>query len=61
MKKTPVLIVIALVLVLGTSLCIAASETSKPVEIPWLTSLDQALQLAKQQGKPVLLDFYNPK
>jgi|GEM_PF-321889 len=61
MKRMLVLTVVALVLVLGVSPCKAASETAKPVEIPWLTSLDQALQLAKQQGKPVLLDFYNPK
>jgi uncharacterized protein YyaL (SSP411 family) len=29
-------------------------------EIQWLTSLDEALAQAKQQDKPVLLDFFSP-
>ena len=28
--------------------------------IQWLTSLDEALAQAKQQDKPVLLDFFSP-
>lgn len=61
MKRIPVLMIIALVVALGAPPCIAASEAAKSVEIPWLKNFDQALQLAKQQGKPVLLDFFNPK
>lgn len=28
--------------------------------IAWLTSMDEALQQAKKQGRPILLDFFNP-
>jgi len=28
--------------------------------IEWETQLDKALETARQQGKPVLLDFFNP-
>ncbi len=28
--------------------------------IGWETDLDRALVRAKQEGKPVLLDFFNP-
>jgi len=61
MKRILALIVITLVLPLGLAPNMASAQTTKPREIPWLTSFDRALQLAKQQGKPVLLDFYNPK
>lgn len=53
------LVAVALALVLPTGL--AVSETTQPAGIPWLSSFDAALQLAKQQDKPILLDFYNPK
>jgi len=26
----------------------------------WKTNMEEALELAKKQGKPVLLDFFNP-
>ncbi len=61
MKKTVVLIVIAVVLALGVSPGMVASEPSKSAQIPWVSSFDTALQLAKQQNKPIFLDFYNPK
>jgi hypothetical protein len=35
-------------------------STDAPTEIRWLASLDEALALAKQQDKPVLLDFFSP-
>ena len=35
-------------------------NTGTPTEIRWLASLDEALDLAKQQDKPVLLDFFSP-
>lgn len=28
--------------------------------INWLTQMDEALSRAKQEGRPILLDFYNP-
>jgi hypothetical protein len=31
-----------------------------PGEIRWLASLDEALDQARQQDKPVLLDFFSP-
>jgi hypothetical protein len=30
-------------------------------KIPWETDLDEALVMASGQGKPVLLDFFNPE
>jgi hypothetical protein len=35
-------------------------STGSPTEIRWLASLEEALALAKQQGRPVLLDFFSP-
>jgi hypothetical protein len=35
-------------------------STGTPTELRWLTSLDEALALAKQRDKPVLLDFFSP-
>ena len=61
MKMKVFLIVIAVALVLAVSAAPGASEESKPAQIPWVSSFDTALQLAKQQDKPILLDFYNPK
>jgi hypothetical protein len=29
-------------------------------EVRWLNDLDEALRRAKQEKKPVLLDFFNP-
>ena len=28
--------------------------------IQWLTSMDQALTQARKEGRPILLDFFNP-
>lgn len=28
--------------------------------IQWLTGMDEALSRARAEGKPVLLDFFNP-
>ncbi len=28
--------------------------------IQWLTSMDEALGLARKEGRPILLDFFNP-
>jgi hypothetical protein len=36
-----------------------AVET-KPARVQWLDSLDDALAAAKETGKLVLLDFFNP-
>jgi len=29
-------------------------------KLEWVTSMDQALSRAKAEGKPILLDFFNP-
>lgn len=52
---------VAFLFAVGTRLDEANAQATKTDAIPWQTSFDSALQLAKQQGKPVLLDFYNPK
>jgi len=31
-----------------------------PNQIEWITSMDEALKRAKSEGKPILLDFFNP-
>ena len=28
--------------------------------VKWVTSMDEAIKLAKAQDKPILLDFFNP-
>lgn len=53
--------VVAVALVLGTWRGTVAYEDNKPTEIPWVSSFDAALQLAKKQDKPIFLDFFNPK
>jgi hypothetical protein len=30
-------------------------------QIKWLASLDQAVEQAKAQNKPILIDFFNPE
>jgi hypothetical protein len=35
-------------------------STGTQSAIRWLASLDEALELAKQHDKPVLLDFFSP-
>ena len=35
-------------------------STPGPTRIRWLASLDEALARAKQQDRPVLLDFFSP-
>jgi len=29
-------------------------------EVQWVKEMEKALSLAKSEGKPVLLDFFNP-
>ncbi len=29
-------------------------------KIEWITNMDEALARAKAEGKPILLDFFNP-
>jgi hypothetical protein len=38
----------------------ATMSTGTPTDIRWLASLDEVLDLARQQDKPVLLDFFSP-
>jgi uncharacterized protein YyaL (SSP411 family) len=39
---------------------VATMSTAASTEIRWLASLDEALALARQHDKPVLLDFFSP-
>jgi hypothetical protein len=41
----------------------SAAEPQKRVnsQIKWLASLDQAVEQAKAQNKPILVDFFNPE
>jgi hypothetical protein len=36
------------------------SVQTKPAHVEWIDSLDDALAMAKETGKLVLLDFFNP-
>ncbi len=47
------------------AISISAATASDPKKtegsgIHWLTSMDQAVKLAKAENKPILLDFFNP-
>jgi len=61
MKKTVALAMIVAALALTMSARVVMSETKMSDQIPWVSSFDEALKRAKQQDKPILLDFYNPK
>ncbi len=57
------LILCAVFIVLGISASALAAEPLKHdgVKINWLTSMDQAIEQAKAQNKPIFMDFFNPK
>jgi len=57
-----VLFLVLTVLSISASAALAA-EPQKPGDskINWLTSMDQAVEQAKAQDKPILIDFFNPK
>ena len=53
MKKVALLI--GILLILG---CNQTTEKGPKGNIAWLTDLTQAKEIAKTQGKPILIDFY---
>jgi hypothetical protein len=60
MRKLVSFLVLA---VFSISVSASAAEPQKQGDskISWLTSMDQAIEQAKAQEKPVLMDFFNPK
>jgi thiol:disulfide interchange protein len=60
MRKLVFLLVLA---VFSISAFAWAAESPKQGDskINWLTSMDQAIEQAKAQRKPILLDFFNPR
>lgn len=32
----------------------------KTKQLEWVTSFEEALELAKESGKPIYIDFFNP-
>ena len=60
--KTCLLITTFLAFTLTAGIAIAAeTKEGEATKIEWLTSLDQAVEQAKAQNKPILLDFFNPR
>jgi hypothetical protein len=58
------LVLFLALLVFSTAASVAsAAEPQKQggSQINWLASLDQAVQQAKAQNKPILVDFFNPE
>jgi hypothetical protein len=60
MKRSSVLV--ALVVFCAATLVAIPSQAQKQEasEIQWLTDMGTALQRAKSENKPILLDFFNP-
>jgi hypothetical protein len=60
MKKSSVFV--ALVVLCGVALVAVPSQAQKheTSEIQWLNDMGTALQRAKSENKPILLDFFNP-
>jgi len=60
MKKSSLLV--ALAVFCATALVAVSSQAQKQEasEIQWLTDMGTALQRAKSENKPILLDFFNP-
>jgi thiol:disulfide interchange protein len=60
MKKSSLLV--ALVVLCAAALVAVSSQAQKQEasEIQWLTDMGTALQRAKSENKPILLDFFNP-
>ena len=60
--KTFLLITALVAFAFTAGIAIAAeAKEGEAAKIEWLTSLDQAVEQAKAQNKPILLDFFNPR
>jgi hypothetical protein len=59
MRKLVFLVVLTVFSISASAL---AAEPQKPgaSKINWLSSIDQAVEQAKAQDKPILIDFFNP-
>jgi hypothetical protein len=55
-SNRPLLIIIGIFIVL----VILVFALHKQISINWITDYDQAVQMARQQNKPMLLAFYKP-
>ncbi|MGO9571385.1 MAG: hypothetical protein ACLP5H_27990 [Desulfomonilaceae bacterium] len=60
MKKSSV--ILAVVVFCAAALAAVGSQAQKQgaPEVQWLTDMGTALQRAKSENKPILLDFFNP-
>jgi hypothetical protein len=60
MRKLVFVLVAAVFSITASAL---AAEPQKPADsgINWLGGMDQAVEQAKAQDKPILVDFFNPK
>jgi len=57
-----VLFFVVLVFSIGASAASAAEPKKQgSSQINWLASIDQAVEQAKAQNKPILIDFFNPE
>jgi thiol:disulfide interchange protein len=55
-------VIASLVVLCSVALVAVPSQAQKPEtsEIQWLNDMETALQRAKSENKPILLDFFNP-
>ncbi len=56
-----VLYAVLLVFGIGANVLAAEPPTQGGSKINWLTSIDQAIEQAKAQDKPILMNFFNPE
>ncbi len=61
MRKLVLLCVLLLVLAVASAALAAESQKQSGSQISWLNSMDQAIEQAKAQNKPILVDFFNPE
>jgi hypothetical protein len=54
---------LALLVFATATFAASAAESQKQggSQIKWLASMDQAVEQAKAQNKPILVDFFNPE
>ena len=61
MQKSVLYLVVLTVFTVTFPVAAAESQKQSGSQINWLNSIDQAIEQAKAQNKPILIDFFNPE